>query len=148
MYGTVKVHDAPATWMNYTIEVTYPARLNVTWEEFKNEFKKAWPKLTKYWLMEVNTKKKQASHLTCYKNFIVNESISYPNISQLLQICIALAPNTSFLERSYSKLEMICSKRRNNLSPETLETLYLLAILRIPVRDPTQYEKEIELLEQ
>ena len=145
LYGTTKVHEMN-NWMGYNIEMTYPPRIEVTWAVFKEEFIKVWPKLTKYWIVEKN-KSKQPSHLQCYKAFLNNESITFPNVSTLLRICIALAPNTSYLERSYSKLQMICEKRRNTMTAETIESLYLLAVLNIPVKDPFSYVKEIELLE-
>ena len=40
------------------------------------------------------------------------------------------------------------SKRQNSISAENLETLFLLATLKVPVRNPDEYDAEIELLEK
>ena len=43
-------------------------------------------------------------------------------------------------------LEMICTPQRNSLKHEHLETLLLLATLKIPVKESYDYSKEMELL--
>ena len=58
----------------------------------------------------------------------------------------ATAGNTSPLERGYTYLEMIASKRRNKLLPENLETLFLLAALKIPTKKADMYTKEVDHL--
>ena len=68
------------------------------------------------------------------------------HLCKSLMILIASAANTSPLERSYSTLEIVCVKRRVNLTPETMEILYLLRVLKIGSKSPFEYEKEIELL--
>ena len=55
--------------------------------------------------------------------------------------------NTSCVEQGYSSLEMICAPRRNRLTPEHLETLFLLATLKIPVKRANEYGTEAKLLE-
>ena len=42
----------------------------------------------------------------------------------------------SDLDRAYSRLEMITTKRRNQLGIDNLETLFVLANLQIPVKSP------------
>ena len=46
-------------------------------------------------------------------------------------ILLAVAPNTSPLERSYSKLAKICYKDRSRLTTPNLEALFLLAVHEI-----------------
>ena len=76
----------------------------------------------------------------------LKNSITYPDVGKLIMILISSFSNTSPIERSYSILEMICSKRRSALSPELLETLYLLGNLKID-SSTFEYEKKIELME-
>ena len=35
----------------------------------------------------------------------------------------------------YSKLEIICSKRKNQLSTDSMEKLFFMAILNLPLKD-------------
>ena len=56
------------------------------------------------------------------------------NVSQLIKMMIATPFNTLPVERVYPYPEMICSPSKNNLKPEHLEALFLLATLKIPVR--------------
>ena len=65
-----------------------------------------------------------------------------------IMILLATPSNTSPLERSYSFLQMVCSPRRNQLSPKSIETLYLLATLKLPVKGSAEYVEEIKILEK
>ena len=73
----------------------------------------------------------------------------FPYMCQLVKIMVATAANTSPLERSYTKLQLVAAKRRNHFLSENLETLYLLAALseEMPVRDAMAYESEIKRLD-
>ena len=67
----------------------------------------------------------------------------------LLRPLLSIPPNTGWVERSYSKLEKICEKRRNRLLPDSLVDLYFLAVLDLPVKDTFSYGKEIkEMIKQ
>ena len=82
-----------------------------------------------------------------WKGFISNEAIQYPSLAQILMIMIATPCNTSDLERGFTFLEMVATKRRNALKPENLEILFLLAALKIPVKLADDYYKEVDYLE-
>ena len=82
-----------------------------------------------------------------WKGFIGNEAIQYPSFAQLLTIMIATPCNTSDLERGYTFLEMVASKRKNALKPENLEILFLSAARKIPVKLADNYYKEVDYLE-
>ena len=69
-----------------------------------------------------------------------------PNVAQL-QIMLPSPANTSPVERTYTFLEMVASKRRNHLKPENLETLLLLSALQVSVKAISCYESEIKNLE-
>ena len=49
-------------------------------------------------------------------------------------IIMGVPPNTGWIEQSYSKLEMICSKRRNQLSMDSMGSLCFMAIINLPVK--------------
>ena len=103
-----------------------------------------------FWIKETNDARKQKqtpSQLSTLKAFINNHATQYPNVVQFILIMIATPPNTSPLERGYSFLEMVCSKRRNRLSSENIETLFLLATLKLPIRSANDYSHEIKRLE-
>ena len=51
----------------------------------------------------------------------------------LVKLMITTSPNMSDLERAYSRLEKITTKRRNQLKIDSLETLFVSANLQVPV---------------
>ena len=55
--------------------------------------------------------------------------LEFPNIVRLCQIMVTTPANTSPLERSYTKLQLVAAKRRNHFTLENLEVLYLLAAI-------------------
>ena len=61
---------------------------------------------------------------------------------------ITTSPNTSDLERAFSRLEIITTKHRSQLKFDNLETLFVLANLQIPVKSALQFEKEVAYLEE
>ena len=61
---------------------------------------------------------------------------------------LCTAANTSPVERGYTILKIIASKRRNRITLENLEVLLLLGTLKIPVKNPEDYESERKRLEK
>ena len=55
--------------------------------------------------------------------------LEFPNVVRLCQIMVTTPANTSLLERSYTKLQLVAAKRRNHFTLENLEVLYLLAAI-------------------
>ena len=76
---------------------------------------------------------------------MLQNTLGFVNLSSLM---IARSPNTSNLERAYSKLETITIKHRNHLKIDNLETLFVLANLQIPMKPPLQYENKVVHLEE
>ena len=74
--------------------------------------------------------------------------LQYPNVCKLLQVLIATPCITSCVERGYSFLQLVCASRRNHLKTEHLETLFLLAALKLPVKNSKDFDDEIKLLEK
>ena len=50
---------------------------------------------------------------------------------ELINIVVSISPGTRPLERSYSNLESICKKDRNNLGARSIQNLWLLAIYQL-----------------
>ena len=73
--------------------------------------------------------------------------ISFISAKHWPYIMIVTSPNTSPLERSYTKLQMLTEKRRNRVEPANLETRYLISALDIPVKEPKEYALERQRLE-
>ena len=62
---------------------------------------------------------------------------------------LAIPSNTGWIERAYSKLEMVCSKRRGSLSVEHIRHEFFMNVLELPVRTMTSgYNEEIELAQK
>ena len=61
---------------------------------------------------------------------------------------VATPANTSPLQRSYTKVQLVAAKRRNQFTSENLEVLYLLAAINhlcLP-HGVTEYDAEIKKL--
>ena len=83
------------------------------------------------------------NQLNVLRTFLQNYYMEFPGLGQLIQILIATAGNMSPLERGYTHLQMITSKRRNRMDPKNLEILFLLAALKIPCKKPDMYQNEM-----
>ena len=123
-YRTQKEEDTVAdNWEGYQVNLMYPKKINMTEEELCQELEVAFKTISQLYLAEVNAA-----------------------VGQLVQILISTASNTSPLERGYTYLEMIAAKRRNKLEPKTIETLFMLASLKLPVKKYSEYAMEVERL--
>ena len=75
--------------------------------------------------------------------------VCFPHICSLLKMLLSCPSNTSPLERSYATLRRICTQERNKLLAENIEVLYLLAALKLNVKEESEeYGPEIEFLEK
>ena len=138
-------------WQGYTIHFFHPKRLIGSISEVEDEFREAWPALSRLWLthkIKVAEEGKKPSQLQVLSRFCMAYTSEYPNICLLIQILIATPSNSSPIERSYSILEMICAKRRNSLTPAHLELLYILAVLNLDVKQVEHYLDCLEYLEK
>ena len=80
--------------------------------------------------------------------FLARHVTECPSFAQFLLMMLATPANTSPVERGFSQLEMVATKRRNHLRTESQETLFLSAALKIPVKPVECYENEMKILEQ
>ena len=62
-----------------------------------------------------------------WKHLIEQYAYLTPKLFELVNVLVSVSPGTGPLERSYTKLEKICKKDRNNLSAESFQNLWLLA---------------------
>ena len=69
---------------------------------------------------------------------------TFRKLVKLVKIMISIPPNTGCIKTAYSYLELICAKRRNKMSISTMATMLFLSVLKQPVRDLSDYEKEIK----
>ena len=51
-------------------------------------------------------------------------------VCQLVIIMIGIPPDTGWIERAYSSLELICANRRNKMSISTMTNLLFLSVLK------------------
>ena len=82
--------------------------------------------------------------MNMWTDYINMNEFDYGDMCRMIKIMMRIPPNTGWIERSYSLLEIICQKRRNQMALETMRNLFLLAVLKLPVRDCFSYDKEIE----
>ena len=78
--------------------------------------------------------KRQTDQLKTFQKLSWNHVLECQNTSLLVQAMLCTAANTSPVERGYTILKIIASKRRNRITLENLEVLLLLGTLKIPVK--------------
>ena len=117
----------------------------------KKELKEAFGALGRSWLTDINAtkfEKKQTDWLKTFQKFLLNHVLEYQNTSLLVQAMLCTAANTCPVQRGYTILQMVTSKRKNQITLENLEVLFLLGTLKIPVKNPEDYENERKCLEK
>ena len=149
VFCTSTVQENEEEWNGYHITLEYPCLIDIDAEENVSEFEKAWPVFDGLWLTYYDHHRKGKDvQLPLLQHFIKNNMIMLPGFCKLILILIASAANTSPLERSYCILEMICAKRRSSMTPEHMEMLYLLGVLKIASKSPFEYQNEVKFLEK
>ena len=51
-----------------------------------------------------------------WTDYINMHGFGYGNMCRMIKIMMRIPPNTGWIERSYSLLEIICQKRRNQMA--------------------------------
>ena len=128
----------------------YEKKIGCDKTELLEQLRGGWPILNTLWLKHrhLTDKHKKLSQLEIWKELLKGQALEHPTFCQFGQLMIATSPNTSDLERVYSRIEMITAKSRNQLKIDNLETLFVLPNLQIPVKSPLQYENEVAYLEE
>ena len=83
--------------------------------------------------------------LELWREFSNQRRMEHKQVRCLIQIMIASPVNTGWIERAYSKLEMICSKRRNKLLVDNIRTEFFLNVLSFPQRSTIESTEEIKV---
>ena len=72
--------------------------------------------------------------------------MEHKQFAKIVKLMISIPPNTGWVERAYSKLEMICTSRRNKLLTSNIRNEFFLNVLELPMRECTRgYLEEIKL---
>ena len=148
LYGTDYVHNVKemkSGWKQFKITLCHERKLKCTEEDIVKEFNNLWPIMNRSWAQYRDIKNKHSLHLIFFNHILSNHTITHPNISELIKIFISVAPNTSPLERSFSKLAKICYKDRNQLTSKNIENIYILSALKTP---NINYEAAAKYLEK
>ena len=81
-----------------------------------------------------------------WMEFLAVSEMAAPDLCSMVRIMISVPPNTLWIERAYSMYENICSKRRNELLVDTKRELFFLSVLKLDVKEPMEYEDEMNVL--
>ena len=110
--------------------------------EVEVEFGLALEVLSRSWLTyctKAKQQKKPCNQIDVLTDFALKKSSEFPNICLLINILISTPANSSLIERAYSTLEIICAKRRSRLTPEHIESLFMLSALKLGLWDVEAY---------
>ena len=83
--------------------------------------------------------------LELWREFAKQRRMEHKHVTHLIQIMIAIPVNTGWIEQAYSKLEMICTKRRNKLLVDNIRNEFFLNVLSFPQHSTTEYTEEIKI---
>ena len=116
--------------IGWDVTITYKAKLSCSADELVSQFKTMWPMMNKEW---VAWKKKKGHPNTreFWKHMLEQYGYLASDLFELINILMSISPGTGPLERSYSKLEEICKKNRNQLAAASIQNLWLLAIFNL-----------------
>ena len=83
--------------------------------------------------------------LELWREFAHKRRMEHKHVTRLIQIMIAIPVNTGWIKQAYSKLEMICTKRRNKLLVDNIRNEFFLNVFSFPQRSTTEYNEEIKV---
>ena len=83
--------------------------------------------------------------LELWREFAKQRRMEHKHVTRLIQIMIAIPVNTGWIERAYSKLEIICNKSRNKLLVGNIRNEFSLNVLSFQQRSTTEYPEEIKV---
>ena len=76
--------------------------------------------------------------LELWREFAKQRRLEHKHVTRLIQIMVAIPVNTGWIEQAYSKLETICTKRRNKLLVNNIKNEFFLNVLSLPQRSTTE----------
>ena len=84
--------------------------------------------------------------MALWRKFVQERRMEHKCMVQVVKVMLSIPPNTGWIERAYSKLQLICTARRNKLLVDNIRHEFFLNVLELPVREcTTGYNEEIEL---
>ena len=83
--------------------------------------------------------------LELWREFANQRRMEHKHVTRLIQIMIAIPVNKGWIKRAYSKLEIICTKRRNKLLVDNIRNEFFLNVFSLPQRSTTEYTEEIKV---
>ena len=117
--GTNYIHEIPKVdddWKDYYISLLHKRKLNYSQKEITHQFQNLWPIFNEVWPQYRECIKDQ--HINFLNHILSNYTITHLDVCNLL-ILITIAPSTSPLQQTFSKISKICFKDRNNLLTKT-----------------------------
>ena len=129
MFGTNYLHNVNNNlirdieqieeWEAFKFSILYKGKkIEFTEAEILRELPNMWPIFNRAWPKYRNDKK--SCHIKLFDHISSHYTITREHLCQMLRILLAVAPLTELLEH----------KDRNQLSANSLETLYLLSTLK------------------
>ena len=77
---------------------------------------------------------------------VFSRSMEHKFLVKVIRLMLSIPPNTGWIERAYSKLQIICQVRRGKLLVPNIRAEFFLNVLELPVRTCREgYNGEIEL---
>ena len=83
--------------------------------------------------------------LELWREFAKQRRMEHKHVTSLIQIMIAIPVNTGWIKWAYSKMKMICTKRRTKLLVDNIRNEFFLNVLSFPQRSTTEYAEEIKV---
>ena len=150
-YGKDNTHALSEKYCDLNVTISYKRKVTCTLEQLHDEFVKAVPVLSRYAkrrreVAEGHSQEKVIpTQLSLLQEFVKHHEMVFFHLCQIVRIALSIATNTGWIERSYSRLQLICTKQRNKMKMTTMEVLYLLKELNLPMKE--SYVEELRLLE-
>ena len=127
-----KTEQYLTTYEDYFVHLHHSRVIGCSEDELIQQFKASWPILNSLWMSESNLARfqnRKPSQLAVWKKMHSDHFLEFLYFVRLVQVMVSTPANTSPLERSFTKLQLVAAKRRNHFTPTNLETLFLLAAI-------------------
>ena len=117
IYGNDYQKTNGQKWADHEVQVTYKKRIVCTKAELIDELKSAYAEINSLVKGRHDAFKRKdvviPTQKVQWEKFLSFHGISHQNLCQAIRIKLSIAPNSGWVGRAYSILEMICSKWRN-----------------------------------
>ena len=144
----LRKHMQVKSFSSMTLLLHIPEKLHVPRMTYLYNSKNAYPILNRLGVKrrELVKNADMPSHEDLLVEFISRYEMQYFHLCRVFRILLSIPANTGWIERNFTKLNIICEPRRNHLEIANIEALYLLSVLNVPLKD--SYEEEIKIMEK